>query len=337
MQSVYYKNLGAARSAYDSLLGALRSRARSIPFSGSVDAKELTEAVLLENPELFYVGQSLRIMTSLMRKEIMPTYLYTPAQTSQISAELDAAVRNIISSEINEHQSDYDKVRALHDYLKSNIEYDSAAASSPIRNDSSFMEAHSVVGALLRHRCVCEGFAKAFKLLCDRVGLECWVVSGTGSSTISSGPHAWNIVRINGYYHHVDVTWDNQYSDSATIPNYGYMNLSDDEISKDHTWTRRNYPACPSSPYNYFKVNNALVDSRAQLENMLYNCMQMEEEIIMFRVVRGSMLEREINGCFSDCVTRASMRCKHISVSEYSYGGIPEQLTFFVKPKYNYK
>ena len=50
------------------------------------------------------------------------------------------------------------------------------------------------------------------------------------------------------------------------MPNYGYMNLSDDEIAKDHTWNRKHYPECPSSPYNYFRVNNALLDSKAQLE-----------------------------------------------------------------------
>ena len=71
--------------------------------------------------------------------------------------------------------------------------------------------------------------------------------------------------------------------------------MSDDEIAKDHTWNRKHYPACPTAPYNYFSVNNALLDTKAQLESLLYNSFQMEEEIIMFRVVRGSLLEREIN------------------------------------------
>lgn len=158
-----------------------------------------------------------------------------------------------------------------------------------------------------------------------------------GSSSIGAGPHAWNIVKINGYYHHVDVTWDNQYSDSSSMPNYGYMNLSDDEIAKDHTWNKKHYPECPSSPYNYFRVNNALLDSKAQLESMLYNSLQMEEEFITFRVVRGSILEREINGCLTDCIQKAANRCKYISVPTFRYGGVPEQLTFFVQPDYCYR
>lgn len=150
----------------------------------------------------------------------MPAYLYSPAEATKISGQLDAAAQSIISEHINDHQSDYDKVRSLHDYLKSNLEYDTVAASSHRPNERNIAEAHNIIGALLKRKCVCEGFAKAFKFLCDKIDLECWVVSGKGSSSIGAGPHAWNIVKINGYYHHVDVTWDNQYSDSSSMPNY---------------------------------------------------------------------------------------------------------------------
>lgn len=146
----------------------------------------------------------------------MPAYLYSPAEATKIRGQLDAAAQSIISEHINDHQSDYDKVRSLHDYLKSNLEYDTVAASSHRPNERNIAEAHNIIGALLKHKCVCEGFAKAFKFLCDKIDLECWVVSGKGSSSIGAGPHAWNIVKINGYYHHVDVTWDNQYSDSSS-------------------------------------------------------------------------------------------------------------------------
>ena len=57
----------------------------------------------------------------------------------------------------------------------------------------------SVVGALLRDRCVCEGFAKAYKLLCDRLGIASIVV--VGEALHENGqrePHSWNITRIKG-------------------------------------------------------------------------------------------------------------------------------------------
>ena len=266
MQSVYYNNLGANKRIYDAALQCFQNRGRSFPVTGSIQAAELAIEVLNDHPEIFYVGQEFRVMSSLMRRDIMPAYLYSPAEATKIRGQLDAAAQSIISEHINDHQSDYDKVRSLHDYLKSNLEYDTVAASSHRPNERNIAEAHNIIGALLKHKCVCEGFAKAFKFLCDKIDLECWVVSGKGSSSIGAGPHAWNIVKINGYYHHVDVTWDNQYSDSSSMPNYGYMNLSDDEIAKDHTWNKKHYPECPSSPYNYFRVNNALLDSKKETE-----------------------------------------------------------------------
>lgn len=336
MQSIYYNNLGANKRIYDAALQCFQNRGRSFFVPGSIQAAELAIEVLNDHPEIFYVGQEFKVLVTLLKRDILPVYIYSPTEVSQIRKKLDDTASRIISEFINDHQSEYDKVRSLHDYLKSNLEYDTVAANSHRPNERNIAEAHNIIGALIKSKCVCEGFAKAFKFLCDKIGLECWVVSGKGSSSIGAGPHAWNIVRINGYYHHVDVTWDNQYSDSSAIPNYGYMNLSDEEIAKDHTWNRKNYPQCPSSPYNYFRVNNALVDSKAQLESMLYNSFQMEEEIVMFRVVRGSVLEREINGCLTDCIQRAAGRCKYISVPTFRYGGVQEQLTFFVQPNYSY-
>ena len=54
---------------------------------------------------------------------------------------------------------------------------------------------------------VCEGYAKAFKYLCDRAGLECYTVSGNMyGGTGGGGGHMWNIVVVNGERLLVDVT-----------------------------------------------------------------------------------------------------------------------------------
>ena len=336
MQSVYYRGLGTDSRQYDAALQCFQNRHHSIQISGKVQADELVIHVLNEHPEIFYVGQGFRVSFGLMGKTVLPTYLYSASDINQLRIQLEKVSTQIIRSLINDYQSDYDKVRVLHDYLKCNLEYDMVAANTHQPNERKIAEAHSIIGALLNHKCVCEGFAKAFKYLCDKIGLECWVVCGKGSSAIKSGPHAWNIVKINGYYHHVDVTWDNQYSDSSNIPNYGYMNLSDEEMAKDHTWNPKHYPKCPYSPYNYFRVNNALFESKEQLEGFLYNSFMMEEEFIMFRVVRGSRLEPEVEGCLTDCIQRAVNRCKYIDIPTYQYGGIKEQLTFYIRPNYMY-
>ena len=315
---------------------AMKRMERSISVGNVSNLTEYMGDLLDSHPELFFVGRYFTVSGSMFGKIIHPMYMYSRDRVVQLNQQLEAVANSLISELINDHQSEYDKVRVLHDYLKCNLEYDMDAVSSNSHTDTKILEAHSIVGALLNKKCVCEGFACAMKYLCDKISIECYVVSGHGSNSMFSGPHAWNIVRINGYYHHVDVTWDNQYSDNNDMPNYGYFNLSDDEIAKDHTWNRKKYPACPSSPYNYFKVNNSLLDSKVQLENFLYESFQNEEQYITFRVEKDSPLEREIHYCISGAISRASNRCKYISVNRYTFNYIQEQLTYFVIPEYEY-
>lgn len=172
MQSVYYNTLGVNKRIYDAALQCFQNRGRSFPVTGSIPAAELAIEVLNDHPEIFYVGQEFRVMSSLMRRDIMPVYLYSPAEASKIRNQLDDVAQRIIGEHINDHQSDYDKVRSLHDYLKSNLEYDTVAASSHRPNERNIAEAHNIIGALLKNKCVCEGFAKAFKFSCDKIGLE---------------------------------------------------------------------------------------------------------------------------------------------------------------------
>ena len=336
MESIFYQSLGCDKKFYDEALKSITNKKRGFSLGGYVDSMVILSHVLDDHPELFYVSQEFKKKYSFLGKEIQFKYIYTSSDEKQIRSELERVAHELLGNLVNAHQSEYDKIRNMHDYLKNNLQYDMNAVGNSCLSNRHIAESHTIVGALLNHKCVCEGFAKAMKYLCDKVGIECWVVSGKGSSSVATGSHSWNIVKINGCYHHVDVTWDNQYAETSNTPNYGYLNLSDDEIAKDHTWERKYYPACPISPYNYFRVNDALIDSKNQLEKFLYNSFQMEEECIMFRVVRGSALEGVVQGCLQDSIQNAIHRCKHIDMRQWRYSQIPEQLTFYIHPQYIY-
>lgn len=336
MQSVFYRNLGDAQEKYNEIYSCARAHRESFTVEDPERDVQIFSHVLAEHPELFYTNTSVSIYGNSHYMEARINYTYTRDEALRIARQLDRVADEIIDELINDHQSDYDKVRVLHDYLKSTVKYDSDVLGRTDLTNPEVGDAYCAVGALLKHKCVCEGFAEAFKLLCDKVGVECWVVMGTGDSTVGRGPHAWNMVRINGYYHHVDVTWDNQYSDSASIPNYGYLNLSDEEISADHSWNRAHYPACPDSPYNYFKINDALIETRAELEGYLYENFMNEEPNVTFRVRRGSPLSREIERCIEEVASRAASRCKGLRAFGYSLSWMPEQMIYCLRPTYEF-
>ena len=109
------------------------------------------------------------------------------------------AVNNAVDSVLNSiptTASASDKVKMIHDYLINNNVYDMEAALSSDTSSDSF----SAVGALLRGKAVCQGYAEAMALFLDRFGIP--------NLTVSSSNHIWNLVYVNGQWLHVDATWD---------------------------------------------------------------------------------------------------------------------------------
>lgn len=92
--------------------------------------------------------------------------------------------------------------------------------------------ADTAYGALVNSSATSEGYAMAFKALCDKLGIECIVVSGK----FMGQDHFWNIVTLSGVSSHVDVT---QYAQQNENPL-----KSDDEIRSDYWWDTSAVPSC---------------------------------------------------------------------------------------------
>ena len=73
----------------------------------------------------------------------------------------------------------------------------------------------SPYGAVVAGQTVCGGYARAYKALCDRLGLDCWVVAGEQRT----GSHAWNAVLLDGETLYMDCT----YADSDGDESYYFM------------------------------------------------------------------------------------------------------------------
>lgn len=90
----------------------------------------------------------------------------------------------------------YEKVKSIHDGI---CEMTTYTGGVPM--------AHQPTGVFLNGQAVCEGYAEAFKLLCDRENIPCIIVVGTGNG----GAHEWNYVQMeDGKWYGMDATWDDQ-------------------------------------------------------------------------------------------------------------------------------
>ena len=96
----------------------------------------------------------------------------------------------------------------------------------------------------MNHVAVCLGYATTFQLLMDMAGVECITVVGASSS--SQEDHGWNMVRLNGNWYCVDVTWDanrREYGYSrGRESDWNYFNVTSDYMAGEHQWDYANVP-----------------------------------------------------------------------------------------------
>ena len=152
---------------------------------------------------------------------------------SEQDAELFNAAQKIHDALVTPSMSEYDQVKAFHDYIVNNTEYGDAGDRS-----------HSAVGSLLDGLAVCEGYADALDLLCYLSGIECICVNGYGNG----GRHGWNKVKIDGQWYNVDVTWDDPISTQPVL-RYDYFLVSDGVLARDHDWIAYSFWPVASSDY----------------------------------------------------------------------------------------
>lgn len=103
---------------------------------------------------------------------------------------------------VNDSMSDYEKVRAIHDYLIYSADY---AKAYPNQNN----DAYGAYGVLILRDGVCQSYALAFQLLMYGLNIDCKYVTGVATNSANStGGHAWNKVCIDDTWYYIDCTWD---------------------------------------------------------------------------------------------------------------------------------
>lgn len=123
--------------------------------------------------------------------------------TADNEEDADAKVAEIISSLDLDTKTTYQKIKAIYDYLCSNVGYDHKHLDV-CGTEGASEYAHSACAALLDNKSVCQGYASAFYRLALEAGIDARVISGTSRNEA----HAWNIVEIGDVYYNVDATWD---------------------------------------------------------------------------------------------------------------------------------
>lgn len=136
--------------------------------------------------------------------------------------EVDAKAEEILEGLELTDKTEYEKILAIHNYICKNVKYEDEETDNDI--------SHTAYGALIEGRAVCQGYAAALYRLLLEAGIDNRIILGRGvSQEGDEGPHAWNIVKLEGDYYYMDVTWD----DSTWSRNY-FLRPAGSEFEDSH-------------------------------------------------------------------------------------------------------
>lgn len=173
--------------------------------------------------------------------DIVADYIVTGGTAEQRTEVLNE-ISEIAEQICEELESDYDKARALSQWVSQNIYYDFDAYITSVTTKTLSLES-----TLSLHRSVCGGFANLYAALCQSQGIDCYIVQGdvvqnqrTFAETDDEAPsHEWNLVYIDGRYFWVDTLWngagnyiDGTYSEGS--PDLRYFDPTEEALSQNH-------------------------------------------------------------------------------------------------------
>lgn len=218
-------NATAYEEAEEYIYQKLLARETEISLSqygiSTLDMMAIFSGVVNDHPDLYYVRTGYEGYSSggIMTR-ILPIYINN-LDDDAFQTGLKKAL-----SVVRDDMTDLEKAIALHDYLVINCEYDYANYLNNSIPDTSY----SAYGVLVNGTAVCQGYALAYKLLLNKVGIECYMVSSKAMN------HAWNLIVLDGEYYQVDVTWDDPTWDMTGRAVHTYMFRSDAAFAKHSDW-----------------------------------------------------------------------------------------------------
>ncbi|SEK57185.1 leucine-rich repeat protein [Ruminococcus albus] len=180
---------------------------------------------------------------------------------------LNAEIKYVVSTNVNDDMSDMEKIKTLHDWLCNKVTYAYTVKNGKNVPDPSHTN-HVDASAFLKDSTVCDGYARALTLLLNEAGVEAYYVN--------SATHAWCIVRVGDHYFHVDATHDDlDYPDKAI--GYDHFLISDTDIRKcsgGHTsWSidaptsRYKYTVPAEKPECLYSVGDVNLDGKINVDD----------------------------------------------------------------------
>ena len=253
MEQYYYNHMNKAQqAAYHSILSGVKNLADEFQIP-ALEGEELYNVFFqmrLDHPEIFWVSSyKYRYYKDSPNLIFIPEYLFDKKKICEHQKAMTARVEKLIRPA--QKLSEWEKEKYVHDFICENIRYDKLKKSY----------SHEIIGPLGQGVGVCEGIAKAVKVLLDALGVWC-VIAICGNNPETS-----------------EIRYD-------------YFNLDDSQIFRDHEPLIAPAPHCGDHEHFYYKEKKL---SFTKTEDVYKRAVQMAKKgrTLTFHW-RGGYLTKEV-------------------------------------------
>ena len=253
MEQYYYNHMNKAQqAAYHSILSGVKNLADEFQIP-ALEGEELYNVFFqmrLDHPEIFWVSSyKYRYYKDSPNLIFIPEYLFDKKKICEHQKAMTARVEKLIRPA--QKLSEWEKEKYVHDFICENIRYDKLKKSY----------SHEIIGPLGQGVGVCEGIAKAVKVLLDALGVWC-VIAICGNNPETS-----------------EIRYD-------------YFNLDDSQIFRDHEPLIAPAPHCGDHEHFYYKEKKL---SFTKKEDVYKRSLQAAKKgrILIFHW-RGGYLTKEV-------------------------------------------
>lgn len=242
----------------DIVINAAEHNRDTVHIEGTVNADDVDKIVNIitwEHPDLFWISgydMSYNDYEADITFGIIDDY--SMEDITRMSDELEAEVERL-ANEASVYESDYEKALYVHDAIIESTEYDEENAK---HNEGAHLWG-TAYGTLIQHKSVCQGYSEAYKLVMDRLGIECGVCGGTAKDE----SHAWNYIKLDDKYYWVDLTWDDPFLNGESgFLTHVYFLFDDSLMYQNRTIDDdvKFVPKCDSMDMNYYVLNGCYFD-----------------------------------------------------------------------------
>lgn len=220
---------------------------------GANDSESLYAALSCfdrDYPDVFWFGTTISCGGNILQLDLGKDWDTLQGGDRKIEDDItnmESAIQKVVNG-VDSTATDYEKIKTVHDWLTNNNYYNGPAGDSKDSNfdkDYGTKTSHTPWTPLSALRVenakmpVCEGYARAFKLICNALGIPCALVAG--------GSHMWNYVQVsvdgteeNKKWYLLDATWDDPGTTASEISHqenweYFLLNSSEGNASQKHT------------------------------------------------------------------------------------------------------